>query len=266
MAPPGFQSKVEMTFIGTATSVISIDGINFITDPVFDAVGTSYDLGIITLQSLKAPALGLQDLPNIDAVLLSHEDHPDNLDTAGRTLLHGRTVVTTPDGASKLKPSPGVHAIHPWETLSLNVGGKDFNITGTPCVHLPGGETTGFIVHTASFGTNSEGLPNAIYFSGDTIYLEELAQMKNKFHIALAIINLGSVIVPLPEGPLQITLDGQSAVKLIQDIGADVVVPMHFDSWGHFTEPSTESAKIFVEAGLKDKVMWLEPGVAKRIL
>ncbi|KAH7323406.1 putative Zn-dependent hydrolases of the beta-lactamase protein [Rhizoctonia solani] len=266
MALSGFQSKVEMTFIGTATAILSIDGVNFITDPVFDKVGTSYDLGIITLQSLKAPALGIQDLPTIDAVLLSHEDHPDNLDTAGRTLLDGRTVVTTPDGASKLKPSSAVYAIHPWETLSLNIGGKDFNITGTPCVHLPGGETTGFIVHTASFGTSPEGLPNAIYFSGDTIYLEELAQMKNKFHIALAIINLGSVMVPLPEGPLQITLDGKSAVKLIQDIGADVVVPMHFDSWGHFTEPSTESAKTFVEAGLKDKVIWLEPGVAKRIL
>lgn len=266
MAPPGFQSKVEMTFIGTATAILSIDDVNFITDPVFDNVGSTYDLGIITLESLKAPVLGLHDLPAIDAVLLSHEDHPDNLDTAGRTLLDGRTVITTPDGANKLKPRPAVHAIHPWETLSLNIGGKSFEITGTPCVHLPGGETTGFIVHTASFGTSPDGLPNAIYFSGDTIYLEELAQMRKKFHIALAILNLGAVIAPMPDGPLQITLDGQTAVKLIQDIGADVVVPMHFDSWKHFTEPSTELAKVFVEAGLKDKVIWLEPGVAKQVL
>ncbi|CAE6381614.1 unnamed protein product [Rhizoctonia solani] len=266
MAPPGFQSKVEMTFIGTATAILSIDGVNFITDPVFDDVGSTYDLGIVTLQSLKATALGLHELPPIDAVLLSHEDHPDNLDTAGRTLLNGRTVITTPDGASKLKPRPAVHAIRPWETLPLKIGGKDFDITGTPCVHLPGGETTGFIVQTASFGTSPEGLPNAIYFSGDTIYLEELAQMRKKFHIALAILNLGAVIVPGPDGPLQITLDGKSAVKLIHDIEADVVVPMHFDSWKHFTEPSTESAQVFVGAGLKDKVVWLEPGVAKQIL
>ncbi|ELU35525.1 beta-lactamase superfamily domain-containing protein [Rhizoctonia solani AG-1 IA] len=95
-----------MTFIGTATAIISIDGVNFITDPVFDNVGTTYDLGILTLESLKAPALGLHEIPAIDAVLLSHEDHPDNLDTAGRTLLDGRLVVTTPDGANNLKPRP----------------------------------------------------------------------------------------------------------------------------------------------------------------
>lgn len=266
MAPAGFKSKVEMTFIGTATAILSIDGVNFITDPAFDAAGTTYEFGPITLQSLEAPALGLDQLPTIDAVLLSHEDHPDNLDTAGRTLLDGRTVVTTPDGASKLKPRPAVHAIRPWETLALKIGGKDFNITGTPCVHFPGGEVTGFIIHTASFGTSPDGLPNAIYFSGDTIYLEELVEMRKKYHIALSIINLGAVIVPGPEEPLQITLDGKSAVKLVQEIGADVIVPMHFDSWKHFTEPSTESAKVFAEAGLNDKVIWLEPGVAKQVL
>jgi L-ascorbate metabolism protein UlaG (beta-lactamase superfamily) len=266
MAPSGFQSKVDMTFIGTATAIISIDGINFITDPAFDGAGTEYDLGIITLQSLKGPALGLHELPVIDAVLLSHEDHPDNLDTAGRTLLDGRVVITTPDGASKLKPRPAVHAIQPWQTLSLDIRGKQFNITGTPCVHLPGGETTGFIIQTESFGTSPDGLSNAIYFSGDTIYLEELAKMRKNFNIVLAIINLGAVIVPGPEGPLQITLDGKSAVKLIQDIEADVVVPMHFDSWKHFTEPSAESRKVFAEAGLGDKIVWLEPGTVKHVL
>ncbi|KAF8671498.1 Zn-dependent hydrolases of the beta-lactamase [Rhizoctonia solani] len=266
MTPPGFRSRVDMTFIGTATAIISIDGVNFITDPVFDNVGTTYDLGILTLESLKAPALGLHEIPAIDAVLLSHEDHPDNLDTAGRTLLDGRLVVTTPDGANNLKPRPAVHPILPWQTLPLSIGGKKFDITGTPCVHLPGGETTGFIIHTESFGMSAEGLPNAIYFSGDTIYLEELGQMRKKFHVVLAIINLGGVVISLPSGPAQITLDGKSAVRLIQDIGADLVVPIHFDSWKHFKEPSTESKRTFEEAGLKDKVIWLEPGVAKRVL
>ncbi|KAG8745465.1 hypothetical protein FRC10_008008 [Ceratobasidium sp. 414] len=268
MAPPGFQSKVDMTFIGTATAILSVDGVNFITDPAFDKEGTEYDLQIVMLKSLAGPALQLHDLPAIDAVLLSHEDHPDNLDTAGRVLLDGRTVVTTPDGANKLKPRPSVHPIRPWETLPLKIGGKEFNITGTPCVHLPGGESTGFILQTASFGTSPEGLPNAIYFSGDTIYLEELAQMRKKFHIVLAILNLGDVRVSLPGSsePLQITLDGKSAAKLIRELEPDVVVPMHFDSWAHFTEPSAKSAKVFEEEGLKDKVTWLTPGVSTHIL
>lgn len=266
MAPTDFQSKVDMTFIGTATAIICIDGINLLTDPAFDPAGSEYDLGIAILKNNTGPALQLCELPSIDAVLLSHEDHPDNLDRTGRTLLDGRTVVTTVDGANKLKPRPSVHGLRPWETLSLKIGEKDFKITGTPCQHLPGGEVVGFIIETSSFGTGPEGLPNAIYFSGDTIYLEELAEMSKQFHIALAILNIGNAVAPLPDGPLDITLDAKSAAKLVRDIGADIVVPMHFDSWAHFAESSDQAAKVFEAEGLKDKVVWLAPGVKKQVL
>lgn len=66
------------------------------------------------------------------------------------------------------------------ETLPLEIGSHRFEVTGTPCVHLPGGEVTGFIVTHPSFG-RTDGKPNAIYFSGDTIYLPELARMKERF-------------------------------------------------------------------------------------
>ncbi|KAB5588063.1 Zn-dependent hydrolase of the beta-lactamase fold protein [Ceratobasidium theobromae] len=266
MVPPNFSSKVEVTFIGTATAIINIDGINFLTDPSFDEAGTEYDLGIMVLKVLQNPAIKIHDLPCIDAVLLSHEDHPDNLDKTGRTLLEGRTVVTTADGAKNLKPRPSVHAIHPWETIALKIGGKDFKITGTPCKHLPGGEVTGFILETDSFGKSPEGLPNAIYISGDTVYLEELAEIRKKFHIALAVLHLGSVVAPTPEGPLQITLDAKSAAQLIRDIEPDTVVPIHFDSWRHFVESSQHAAEVFEEEGLGDKVIWVSPGETKRVL
>ena len=66
------------------------------------------------------------------------------------------------------------------ETLPLQIGNTRFSITGTPCEHLPGGEVTGFIITAPSFGT-TDGKPNAIYFSGDTIYLPELAKMREQF-------------------------------------------------------------------------------------
>ena len=47
-------------------------------------------------------------------------------------------------------------------------------------MHLPGGEVVGFIITAPSFGT-TDGKPNAIYFSGDTIYLPELAKMRERF-------------------------------------------------------------------------------------
>lgn len=264
---PHFAVPLSVTHIGTATAIIHLPGVNIITDPVFTLAGHTWDFNGVTLSTTKSPALTLPFLPPIDAVLLSHEDHPDNLDEPGRQLLDGRHVLTTPDGASKLAPRPGVRPIHPWETLPLTLGGCTFNITGTPCVHFPGGEVTGFIITHSDFGTTN-GLPNAIYFSGDTIYLPELVKMKEKWHISVALINVGKVLVPVPgrEEPLQITMSGADAARLIREIEADVLVPMHFESWAHFVEGKEELRGVLEREGVSTKVKWLEPGVQTKIV
>jgi L-ascorbate metabolism protein UlaG (beta-lactamase superfamily) len=265
MASNNFKSTVKITHIGTATAILEIDGITFLTDPAFCPGGTEWDFGGVTLMNTAGPAIKLEELPPIDAVLLSHEDHPDNLDELGRGLLNGRTVLTTMDGASKLAPRPGVRGMKPWEKLDLQIGDKVFEITATPCEHLPGGEVIGFVLTTKDFGETG-GLPNAIYFSGDTIYLDELVGLSTKFHISLAMLNIGAATVRM-EGipPFVITLDGKSAAKLLRAIKADMMVPMHFESWRHFAQNRDELANELKEEGVMDKVCWLEPGVQKRI-
>ncbi|EFY84794.1 Zn-dependent hydrolase of the beta-lactamase fold, putative [Metarhizium acridum CQMa 102] len=162
-------TSLNIAFIGTATAVLDINGINFITGPLFSLAGTEWDQGIIVLKAASAPALSLADLPVIDAVLLSHEDHPDTLDGLGRRLLDGRRVFTTRDGANKLAPRPG---------------------------HLPGGECVGFVLSGPEFG-QANRKPNGIYFSGDTVYMEELTAVKDKFHIRVALLSLGAASVPV---------------------------------------------------------------------
>ncbi|KAK0218146.1 beta-lactamase superfamily domain-containing protein [Armillaria fumosa] len=262
MSPVGF--SLNITHISTAAAIFETDGVNLLTDPFFSPAGTQWDLGITILENSDTPALGLQDLPPIGAVLLSHEDHPDNLDDLGRRLLDGRKVITTIDGAKKLHPRSGVRGIRPWETVPLEAGGKHFQVTGTPCQHLPGGECTGFILTAPEFGSTN-GLPNAIYFSGDTIYFEELVQIRDKFHVVVAVLNLGAATVPLPGGPLQITMDGKQGARLFREIKADILVPMHYESWGHFKQNGKALAKDFEEEGILDQVFWLTPGVSKKV-
>ncbi|KAI8138766.1 beta-lactamase superfamily domain-containing protein [Fennellomyces sp. T-0311] len=257
--------KLTMTHISTATAILDIDGVRLLTDPVFDAGGSEYDIGPTVLKKSKGPAIKRDELPPIDGILLSHEDHEDNLDTAGRQLLDGRKIFTTMDGAKNLQPRPGVKGLEPWETVSAELGGKTFKITGTPCKHVPGGQVTGFILTSESFGT-TDGKPNAIYFAGDTVYIPELADIRNKFHVSVAIFNLGEAYAPLPEGPLQITMGGKDAAKLARDIDADIVVPIHYEDWQHFTQFGDALRKDFEEAGLMDKVCWLTPGVPKRVI
>ncbi len=159
-----------------------------------------------------------------------------------------------------------VRGLQPWESTTLALGGQQFTVIGTPCQHLPGGECTGFIITTSEFGTNTDGLQNAIFFSGDTVYIEELAQICNKFHVVVALLNLGSATVPLPDGPLQITMDGKQAARLFREIKADIMIPMHYESWAHFSQPREEAAKVFEEEGIADKVYWLTPGKSQQII
>jgi len=278
------KTGLTVTHITTATAILNIDGINFLTDPYFGATeGTEYDttqtwekvdLKSYGFESIPPPphlinrqgaALQLHDLPPIDAVLLSHEDHLDNLDPEGRKLLDGRKVFTTMDGAFNLRPRPGVVGLRPWETVVSNIGGKVFRITGTPCKHFPGGEVTGFVLEADSFGTHASGKPNAIYFSGDTVYIDELKEIGNKWHITAALLNLGNATFHFPTGPLQITMDGKQAIQLMREIGADVMIPIHFESWAHFTEDREDLVKVFTQEGFIHKVCWTTPGVPKTV-
>ena len=94
----------RITHIGTATLLLEIGPIRLLTDPVFDPPGGNYYFGYGTsAKKLTAPALRLEQLGKIDAVLLSHDHHEDNLDRAGRAFLPlARQVLTTSAGAKRL--------------------------------------------------------------------------------------------------------------------------------------------------------------------
>lgn len=272
MSSNSFTSKVTITHIGTATAILDIDGVRFLTDPAFDLAGSEYPFPIpghpdFKLLNKNGPAISLEDLPHIDAVLLSHEDHPDNLDTKGRRMLEGRKVFTTEDGAKNLQPRPDVRGMKAWESVAAIIGGKEFKITATPCRHVPGNECTGFILESPSFGKHEgSGMPNTIFFSGDTIYFPELDKINDKWHIALAILNCGSVIVPLPTGGMLVTMDGEQAVALVNTIQPDVVVAMHYEGWAHFAQSRAQLADAFETAGLNSRVRWLDMGKAVQVI
>ena len=262
------QSAIHITHVGTATAVIELDQLTILTDPYFSPKGTVW-IGAsgAQLTNTYQPALALQDLPPIDLVLLSHEDHKDNLDNLGRQLLDGRHVITTADGASKLTPRKGVRGLQPWETTTIQIGGGPrYEITAVPCVHLPPGQCIGFIVTVEHFGS-SGGKPNAMYFSGDTIYIPELAMIKDRFSVRVALFNLGKATVPKSGGgTLQITMDGEQAVRLLRDVDADVVIPMHFEGWNHFVEGGDDLRKVFGDAGVGEKFRFLESGLRTKVV
>ena len=86
--------SASLTLIGGPTLLIETAGFRLLTDPTFDPAG-SYQSGPVTLQKNAGPALPVADLGKLDAILLSHDKHFDNLDHAGRLLLADTSTVLT---------------------------------------------------------------------------------------------------------------------------------------------------------------------------
>src|SRR5919202_480142 len=127
-------APVTITLVGGPTALIEAGGCRFLTDPTFDPPG-DYVLPYVTLTKTAGPALTADAIGPVDAVLLSHDQHADNLDRAGRDFLAkaGR-VLTTVAGAVRL----GGHAegLAPWETRRLTKpDGRAAGVTATPARH-----------------------------------------------------------------------------------------------------------------------------------
>ena len=95
---------VRFTHIGGPTLLIEAGGWRLLTDPTFDPAGGKYRFGWGTgSEKTAGPAIPAAELGQIDAVLVSHDHHDDNLDPAGRELLPSLAqVVTTAPGAKRL--------------------------------------------------------------------------------------------------------------------------------------------------------------------
>ena len=269
MAKPCFSLPLTTTQIGTATTLIELDGLTILTDPYFSPKDTVWTgASGAKLISSYQPGLGLEQLPPIDLVLPSHEDYKDNLVDLDRRLLDGRRVLMTPDGAKKLAPRPSVPGLKPWESVeAVGRTGRVYEVMGTPCWHLPGGECTGFVIAAGHFG-KTDYLPNAVYVSGDTVYMPELAKLRDQSHVSLATFNMGKATVPKPGGDgemLQITMDGTQGIQLLNDINADLVIPLHYKGWNHFRESTEELTEVLGKHDVEGKFRFLEVGVTTKI-
>ncbi|MFH8559008.1 MBL fold metallo-hydrolase [Streptomyces celluloflavus] len=243
--------KITATHIGTATALVEAGPLRLLTDPVFDPAPATYVHGPITLRSTAHPALTAAELPPVDAVLLSHDEHPDNLDDTGRALLPGKTVLTTVSGAGRL--GAGAVGLAPWQTRELTAHGRTLRITATPGRHDPVGDVIGFVLETP-------GEDGAVYISGDTVHFPELDEIGRRFTIDTAFLHLGAARLAAAAGDDLLTMDGAQGAALARSLGARTVVPLHYASWEHFTEDRADITAAFAAEGIADRLHWLTPG------
>jgi L-ascorbate metabolism protein UlaG (beta-lactamase superfamily) len=251
------ENSVRITYVGGPTALIEIGGLRILTDPTLDPGGGEYPTAAYTLHKSQGPAVGLEELGAIDAVLLSHDHHFDNLDRSGRLLL-GRVprVLTTEAGAERLGDK--AEGLAPWASTELeSAEGRTVRVTATPARHGPPDGDRGPVIGFALSFPEREG--SAVYFSGDTVWYEGVAEVASRFRVWLALLNLGAARVAAA-GPRHLTFTGEEGVEAARAFAEAAIVPLHFEGWEHFSEGRTDIERAFAAAGLDHRLHWLPPG------
>jgi len=285
-------TNATLFFIGTATTILEWEGARILTDPNFLHAGDHVHLGPgVSATRQTNPAIDLEELPRIDAVLLSHyhEDHFDRL--VEEKLKRSLPIITTPHAHSCLTAKgedsfTAVHALDFFEPMQLDVktnkiqGGQkpSIKITGMPGKHVPPGPlsiandilnavppTNGWMIELGySAVDDSEKFENGyrIYISGDTLMVDELKEIPERYkgqNVDLMLIHLGGTTIPGPRMPLlMVTMDAKQGVQLMQLINPDVTIPIHYDDYDVFLSPLSDFKKAVLEAGLSDRVVYLD--------
>ncbi|MEV4168597.1 MBL fold metallo-hydrolase [Nonomuraea sp. NPDC049709] len=240
---------MEIRYAGGPTAVLEIGGVRLLTDPTFDAAG-DYPIGNRALRKTAASAFGADEVGPVDAVLLSHDQHPDNLDRSGRAYLASAPLVLSTGAAAERLGEP-VRALPNW--TSVEVGGV--RVTGVPAQHGPDG-TEHLVGEVTGFVLAGEGLPT-VYVSGDNASLDVVRAVAGRVGpVDVAVLFAGGARTPLIDGYL--TLTSADAVTAAEILGARHVVPLHFEHWAHFTQGRETLEKAF--EGYGDRLRLLAPG------
>lgn len=171
--PPHPRHDGSALVVGGPTTVLDLGGLRIVSEPTFDAPGPH---GYLT--KTHGPVLA-----DVDLVLVSHDNHADNLDDQGRAFAPAAPLLlTTTSGAERLgAPAKGLAA---WDAHTLTrPDGGELTVTAVPAVHGPevgerdaDGEVNCQVV---GFVLSGDGLPT-VYISGDNASFHTVAEIARR--------------------------------------------------------------------------------------
>ena len=250
-------------FVGTATVIIRYAGFTILTDPNFLHKGDHVHLGYgVQGERLTDPAMELEQLPQVDAVVLSHY-HEDHFDKVVEERMDKRTLIVTNGDAAKHLEEHGftnVQSISKWQAVELAKGDTRLRITAMPAHHGPRvlnhalPETIGSMLEFQPVaGTTSY----RIYISGDTLVYKELQDIPKRFpNIDLALMHLGGTRA----AGMLVTMDAEQGVQAIRIIRPDLAIPIHYEDYDVFKSPLRDFIAAVKMAGMGNKVQIMMRG------
>jgi L-ascorbate metabolism protein UlaG (beta-lactamase superfamily) len=231
------RKEATLTWLGHATLLLQVGGVNILTDPHFSDRASPFSF--VGPRRGTPPGIPLDELPNIDIVLISH-NHYDHLDEDSITRLLRRRADThfcAPLGIRQWLARVGAQHITEldWgDSVRLN----NMQLTAAPCQHwssrAPWDRNRTL---WASWVVEKPGF--RFLFIGDTGYSQDFSDLGTHYG--------GFDVVAIPIGAYeprwfmkQAHINPDEAVKIFQDLRANTAVATHWGTFQLTDEPMDE--------------------------
>ena len=250
LEPPA-PDTVRVTWIGHASFFLQFAGHSVLVDP-------NWANWHGPVKRRKLPGLNLPDLPEVDLVLITHA-HFDHLHKPSLRNLKARQGIVVPQGSRSLVKRLGFPAIHEMKVWTeLRFGALEI-------IHTPSHHWGARFLHDThrDFGgyiARTEG--KSVFHCGDSAYFDGFAEIGKRYEIDIALLPIGAYDSPSGR---DVHMNPEEAVRAFIDLGAKLLIPMHYGSFPLGNEPHDEPlGRLLAEAdrlGISDQILISEEGV-----
>jgi len=250
LAPPE-ATKVRITWIGHASFFLQFAGHSVIVDPNW-----AHWHGPVKRR--RQPGLNLLDLPPVDLVLVTHA-HFDHLHKPSLRTLQAQQGVVVPQGSRSLVKRLGFPAIHEmkvWDELCFD----NLEIIHTPSHHWGARFLHDTHRNFGGYIVRADG--KSVFHCGDSAYFPGFKEIGQRYAIDIALMPIGAYDSPSGR---DVHMNPEEAVRAFIDLGAKLLIPMHYGTFPLGNEPHDEPVgRLLAEAdrcGISEQILISEEGV-----
>ena len=219
---------LRVTFVNHSTVLIQMDGVNVLTDPVWSRRVSPFSFA--GPRRHRPPGLRFEDLPPIDAVVVSH-NHYDHMDlpTLRRIARSHRPSLVVALGNAAFLARHGVAGARELDWWTSILLGSGVRVTAVPARHFS--SRSPFDRDRALWcGFVLEGPSGSVYFAGDTGWGSHFEAIGRRFpNLRLALLPIGAY---RPRWFMAAAhVDPQDALRAHEALGASTSIGIHFGTF-----------------------------------